>query len=296
MTKEPFWKRLGRALKEENEESAEDIDREVANAVKAIQEAEVSSVTTKEVFAGRGQGGGKIFIMDLGPIYAAIGARSQRLMAANKLICERVFQQHVAGGRGRFSFEGDYFVLRFAGLPDAEAFELAIRIVNTVGEQILGDRFHSMAVPALVIVAELDDVLGQDGALDAARLHATIAGGGIACAMEEPPATAPEWLRLRWKHRRDAAAAASASGTPPVPPSERVWQRGADGRMGPARPGSGPLGTAATRGKTPVGGQPNGRRELSQFAKRKGEDRRKTQRSFSGDDRRTSFDRRGRGY
>lgn len=292
MTKQPFWKRLGKALAEEEEESAADIDRAVEDAVKAIQRAEVSAITTKDVFAGWGEGGGKVFVMDMAPIYRIIGGRSDRLAAANKLICERVFQGHVVRGLGRFSFEGDHFVMRFGGLGDAQAFQLAIDIVNAIGAQILGDRFHVMAVPGLVVVADLDTLLTHGGTIDAAKLSSAVTGGGIVFDMAEPPAGAPEWQRLQWKNRQGGGSATGAR--PQAVSAERLWRGGAAGMTDPAAAGWRPV--QAAKAKPGIGTQPHGRREATQFAKRKGEDRRKVQRPFAGPDRRESFDRRGRGY
>ena len=295
MTKEPIWKRLGKALADDEEETPEDIDREIESAVKAIQEAEVSSLTAEEVFGGgRDDANGKAFVMDLAPVFATIGSRSERIVAANELICERVFADHVSRGQGRASFEGDCFVMRFAVARDAEAFQLAIEIVNAIGTQILGDRFHSMEIPGLVVVAEASDIMNKDGVLNPDKVRAVVDGGGIAMAMEEPPETAPEWMRLLWKNQQSATTV-RAEGTE-ARPSEQVWQRGADGALKPGAPGWRALDAAGAMGEVAKGGPAEPRRERDQFAKRKSEERRRGSRAFAGTDRRKAFDRRGRGY
>ena len=49
MGKQSLFRRVATAFREEGEESSENIDREMESAVKAIKEAEVSSLTTEEV-------------------------------------------------------------------------------------------------------------------------------------------------------------------------------------------------------------------------------------------------------
>ena len=295
MTKDRLWKRLGKALGKEVEETPEDIDREIESAVKAIKEAEVSSLSTDEVFDGaRDDADGKAFVMDLAPVFATIGSRSERIVAANELICERVFADHVSRGSGRASFEGECFVMRFSKVRDDEAFRLAMDIVNTIGTQILGDRFHSMELPGLVVVAEAGDIMDKDGSLNPDKVRTVVDGGGIAVAMEEPPETAPEWMRLLWKSQLSSTIVRAEGAE--ARPSEQVWQRGDDGALDPGAAGWRSLDTAAAKGEVAVGGPAKPRRELDGYAKRKSEERRRISRPFAGTDRRKAFDRRGRGH
>ena len=185
--------------------------------------------------------------------------------------------------------------MRFAITRDAEAFQLAIEIVNTIGTQILGDRFHSMEVPGLVVVAEASDIMNKDGTLNSDRVRSVVDGGGIAVAMEEPPETAPEWMRLLWKNRLSSTIVRAEGAE--ARPTEQVWQRGADGALQPGTSGWYTLdNTPMAKGEVATGGPAEPRREIDRFAKRKSEERRSRAHAFAGTDRRKAFDRRGRGY
>ena len=71
--------RVARALGSEAEETSEDIDREVEAAVRAINEMEVSVIDGDSVLGGGwGEAGDVVYILDLEPIYAVIGARDGR--------------------------------------------------------------------------------------------------------------------------------------------------------------------------------------------------------------------------
>ena len=124
MTKKTsFLSRFTKALREEEEVSAQDIDREVAAAVQAIKETSADGVEAAAVLgSGWREGGDLVHIMDMTPIYEVIGGRTGRLAWALQEACEHAFAQHVERGRGRAFFQGDRFYMRFAGIGAAEGF------------------------------------------------------------------------------------------------------------------------------------------------------------------------------
>lgn len=198
MVKFSLFSRVAKVLREEEEESSEDIDRAVEAAVKAIDEMEVSVVEGAGLVGGGwGEAGDMVYIMDLAPIYEIIGRTGRQ---ADNLhgICEHVFSQNLKGRRGRGSVEATGFFMRFTGAGKEEGFQRAATIVNVIGEHVLGNRFHAMEVPALVVVADAASITNKDGSLNLEKANAVVKSGGLSVAMDAPDADAPLWLRQRW--------------------------------------------------------------------------------------------------
>jgi len=96
MAKNSLLKKIARALGEEEEVTSEDLDRELADAVATIQSAGVALVDTEEVTGSNwGAADDRIHVLNLAPIYKAMGSRSERLMFGAKTICEHVLEREV---------------------------------------------------------------------------------------------------------------------------------------------------------------------------------------------------------
>lgn len=176
MTKKSLFSRLAKALTENDNSGIDlsadrdiaDIDRDLEAAVQAIKEAKSDTLAASDVLGdGWAEGGDMVYIMDLAPIYGMIGGPAGR-MAANLLeTCQLVFSLKVGQGRRRSFFEGDLFIMRFAGIDHSQSSRLAAEIVNEIGVRILGVRFQTMEAPGLMVVAD----------------------------------AAPQWPRMRWANR-----------------------------------------------------------------------------------------------
>ena len=249
MVKFSLFSRVAKVLREEEEESSEDIDRAVEAAVKAIDEMEVSVVEGAGLVGGGwGEAGDMVYIMDLAPIYEIIGRTGRQ---ADNLhdICGHVFSQNLKGRRGRGSVEAGGFFMRFTGAGKEEGFHRAATIVNVIGERVLGNRFHALEVPALVVVADAASITNKDGSLNLEKANAVVKSGGLSVAMDAPDADAPLWLRQRWDTPpgggegimvRDGADTVAA-------PADPKWIGGSDAGPEPGAPDWHPTETRPDR-------------------------------------------------
>ncbi|MDP6788164.1 MAG: hypothetical protein QGI13_13660 [Rhodospirillales bacterium] len=213
MAKKSFLNRLTRALRADEGPTAGDIDDEVESAVKAIGEAQIDTVNAEDVLGdGWGETGAMVYILDLVPLYKMIGSRTGRLVSALRATCESVFSHHAGAGRGRAVFRGDQYFMRFADTDETRTFRLAATIINEVGARIFGDRFQPMAIPGLLVVADVGDITNQDGSLNAEMAAAVVHGGGLVVDMDEPDSDAPAWLSLRWNSVFGGGAASADPG------------------------------------------------------------------------------------
>ena len=292
MRKNSLFGRVARALGEEEEETSEDIDREVEAAVKAINEMEVSVIDGDSVLGGGwGEAGDMVYIMDLEPIYAVIGARHGRQADNLRETCERVFSQQVERGRG--SFESNGYFMRFTGFSSAQGFNQAAIVVNEIGERILGGRFRAMEVPALVVVADVAQITNEDGSLNMEKAGYVVKSGGLPLAMEEPGADDPIWLKERWA-------------SPLARPDDPIWTGGSDSE--PGAPYWHPTETRPDHASNEewqeihhggesvqaIAGKP--KRSRDDWNNRGYQDRRTSFSPFREPDRRVAMDRRGRGF
>ncbi len=266
MAKKSFFSKFTGGSKDDEDELIKNIDRELEEAVAAIQATEVETLDAKEVLSTSwGDAGDNLFIMDLKPIYEMIGGRAGRLAENLRDACTRVFSQHTTPP-DRGDVKGNHFVMRFTGGDDETGFRSAAAIVNTVGSGILGSRFETMEVPELIIMADAASVTNPDGSLNSEMIEAEIKRGGIPMvAMDEPADDAPHWIKLLWKKKIS----------------------GAEFYIDPAKPDS---SAAAPPAKT------TGASSQEKPIKNRGEDRRKAASFLHTNDRRKTLDRRGRGY
>lgn len=310
MAKLSLFGRVAKALGEEKEESSEDIDRAVEDAVKAIDEMEVDVVDADGLVGGGwGEAGEMVYIMDLAPIYAIIGREGRQADNLHEF-CEHVFSQKVRARRGRGSVEATGFFMRFTNTSKEEGFHLAATIVNIVGERVLGNRFHAMEVPALVVVADAASITNEDGSLNMEKVQSVVESGGLPMPMEEPAADAPLWLRQRWDSAlgggegimvRDGADA-------PASPGDPKWIGGSDPGPEPGDPEWHPTETRPDhisnkeweeikiRRKAAQAAAEKPKRSQEDFRNRTFQERRKTLLRFKGADKRLAMDRRGRGF
>ncbi len=310
MGKQSLFGRIAKVLGEKEEESTEDIDRAVEEAVKAIDEMEVSVVEGDGLIGdGWGEAGDMVYIMDLAPIYEIIGSTGRQADNLHET-CNRVFSQNLEGGRGRGSVEGTGFFMRFTGANQANGFHLAAVIVNEIGERVLGSRFQTMEVPALVVVADAASITNKDGSLNMERANAVVKSGGLTVAMDAPDADAPLWLRQRWDTPlgggggtmvRDGADTAAS-------PADPKWIGGSAAGPEPGAPEWHPTDTRPDhisnqeweeiqiRGGAAQAAAEKPKRSPEDFSSRSYQDRRKTFRPFKGSDKRVAMDPRGRGF
>lgn len=203
--------KIADALLDKDEETSEDIDREVTTAVKAIKQAKGDVLDGATVLMDSwGEPGDLVYIVDLLPFYDAIGGRDGRLAPRLPEACENVFAQHVAEGDGHGGVEGDFFLMRFAGASAIAGFRKAAEIVNDIGERMMGERFKAIEIPALVVVADVADIVDEHGDINPAKTRGMVKSGGIAFTMDEPDPDDPEWLKLRFRQRRQAAEATAS--------------------------------------------------------------------------------------
>ncbi len=143
--------------------------------------------------------GGKIYIMDLNPIFDLIGGSEGRSAENLRETCHEEFAEHSVKGRDQATLEGDLFVMRFAGISDQEGFTLAAGIVNTIGLDLLGSRFETMEAPDLLVVTSAAHAFNPDGSPNLDAMRASVKDGGFPVSMAEPDDNAPHWVKLRWK-------------------------------------------------------------------------------------------------
>lgn len=269
MAKRSFFSKLTGGSKKDEDKLIKDLDRELEEAVAAIQDSETETLDAKEVLsASWGEAGDTLFIMNLVPIFEMIGGRSGRLAENLRDACTRVFSQHTSPP-DHAGVKGDHFVMRFTGSNDEESFRSAAAIVNTVGRGILGDRFETMEVPELIVMAEVSSVTNPDGSLNSEKIEAEVKRGGVPLvAMDEPSDDAPHWIKLLWEKKIS----------------------GAEFFIEPLKPAS---SGEAQKKDAPAAAEPSLKERPSI---KRGQDRRKAASFLHSDDRRTTLDRRGRGY
>lgn len=237
MSKKSFINKLSERLSEPAEKSPEEIDRELAAAVEAIKAEKVETLEGEKVLSSNdGQAGGKVYIMDLNPIYDLLGGSEGRLAENLRENCHKEFAEHSVKGRDQATREGDLFVMRFADISDQEGFTLAATIVNTIGMDLLGSRFEALEVPDLLVVTSAA-VFNPDGSPNLDAMRASVKDGGFPVSMTEPDDDAPHWVKLRWKKelrnfqlQTQEFKATSEAAQRPSRPSSKYIERKADDR------------------------------------------------------------------
>ena len=146
--------------------------------------------------------------MSLPPLFNAIGSSEGRLADSLRESCGRIFREKVSADRGRCAIENSNFVMRFVD-QEAIAFQLAATIINAIGTFILMDRFKTMDLDGLLIVAHAGDITNDNGTLNASKVDAAVKKGGVPTGMKQPGPDAPIWLKLFWKANTALKAAFS---------------------------------------------------------------------------------------
>ena len=266
MAKESFFTRLmGKSLKDDEGPTSEEIDREVENAVTAIKAKKQDMITATSVLRSQKSGGeddtDRVFLLDLAPMFSAIGSRTGRVADRLREECPVVFEKHRKHDKDLCSLEADLFLMRFPGTPNIKGFQRAALVVNEIGKDILGNQFESMELPGLLTVARPKDLADSDDEFSAKLAKTVIADGGTLINMGEPSERAPNWLKLQWTSNMNRSAEFRAQ------PLQYKKKQASHSHHTPA-----------------------------QRLKRSAEDRRHGAKPFHGRDRRHTFDRRGRGY
>lgn len=200
MSKKSFIDKLLEKLSEPEEKSPEEIDRELAEAVEAIKSEKVKTLEGEKVLSSNvSQDGGKVYIMDLDPIFDLLGSSEGRVAENLRENCHKEFAELSVQGRDKATHEGNLFIMRFAEISDQEGFALAATIVNTIGLELLGSRFESMEVPNLLVVTSADAAFNPDGSPNLDAMRTSVKDGGLPVSMTEPGDDAPHWVKLRWK-------------------------------------------------------------------------------------------------
>ncbi len=200
MSKKSFFNKLSERFSGPEEKSPEEIDRELAASVEAIKAEKVETLEGEKVLSSSdSQAGGKVYIMDLNPMYDLIGGREGRSAENLRESCHEVFAERMVKGRDQATLEGELFVMRFAGISDQEGFKLAAAIVNTIGMDLLGSRFETLEVPNLLVATSADAAFNPDGSPNPDAMRAAVEDGGLPVSMAKPDDDAPHWVKLRWK-------------------------------------------------------------------------------------------------
>ncbi len=262
MSKKSFIGKLSERFSEPEEKSSEDLDRELAEAVEAIKSEKVETLEGEKVLSSGddSEAGGKVYILDLDPLYGLIGGSEGRLAENLRENCHKEFAERSVEGRDQATLEGDLFVMRFAGISDQEGFILAATIVNIIGKELLGSRFETMEVPDLLVVTSAAVAFNPDGSPNLDAMRASVKDGGFPVSMAEPDDDAPHWVKLRWKKEL------------------RNFQ----------------LRTQEFEAKSEAARRPS--RGAGEYVKRQTDGRRVHMKPFEGEDKRQTVDRRGRGY
>lgn len=140
-----------------------DEDRMVA----ASQVFEDASVTDERIANTKiSGGGGKVFALDLRPFFRAIGTKAgQRSADTFTRFCENWLSRAVGRG-GAYEFDGLEFFFFRLDLPNNEAINEAIEIVNEIGLQYLRGAFNPDLVPQSIVPLDADKALDAKGKID----------------------------------------------------------------------------------------------------------------------------------
>lgn len=261
MSKKTLFDKVFDLLDGTEGKSPEEIDREVTAAVEAIEAEKLQTLEAEKIIhGGDGQTGGNVYIMDLKPLYEMIGGREGRLAEFLRTHCQMNFDKFSVKDRDVARRESELFVMRFGTINDEESFALAATIVNATGRELLGSQFETMDVPLLVVVTPAASAFNPDGSPNLEAMRAAVKDGGITVAMDIPDDDAPQWVKLRWERE------------------ERNIQ----------------VLALKAQAKTETAQPPA--RDRNIWSKRKVDERRTRMIRYRGNDKRKTFERRGRGY
>jgi len=201
-----FFSELVSGLLKSDEATPEDIDREVESAVQSIKNPQGETLDGSSLLVDDWESAGDfVYIMDLVPIYDAVGGRDDWPEQRMAEVCENVFGHHVREGHGHAHLKGDLFFMRFAERTSAAGFHKAAEIINDIGARMIGERFTKIKIPDLVVVTTKADISDESGHLNTAKAKVVMKSGGITFTMEEPKPDQPEWLLEYWRNRKPTA-------------------------------------------------------------------------------------------
>jgi hypothetical protein len=101
-------------------------------------------------------GGGKVFAFDMRPFFRAIGTKAgERSADTFTRFCENWLARAVGKG-GAYEFDGLEFFFFKLDLPNDEAVNEAIEIINEIGLQYLRDAFNADLVPQSIAPLDAD--------------------------------------------------------------------------------------------------------------------------------------------
>lgn len=173
-------------------------------------------------------GGGKVFAFDLRPFFRAIGTKAgERSADTFTRFCENWLARAV-GKNGAYEFDGAEFFFFKLDLPNAEAVNEAIEIVNEIGLQYLRDAFNPDLVPQSIAPLDADKATDPEtGKINRKLAFDALAGWR---AIHGTSLTKEQIIDFTSKDRPDEALTMVAIEVADRPAAVRV-QRGPDRRQ-----------------------------------------------------------------
>ena len=214
MARKTFFNKLTNYVldKDDEEESAEDIDRRLEAELAEIESQEVETLDGETMLKDDWQDNDDVvYIMDLGPLYAIVGGRQSMLGKRLPDACENIFERLVSPTEGRGRRRADLFLMSFSHPSREAGFKRAAEVINEIGLQTIGERFNSIEIPDLFIAADPKALADGDGNLDLEKAKAEMESGGIGCSLGEPGPDDPIWLQFSMKKATKAAEVAKAA-------------------------------------------------------------------------------------
>jgi hypothetical protein len=121
-------------------------------------------------------GGGKVFAFDLRPFFRAIGTKAgERSADTFTRFCENWLSRAV-GKTGAYEFDGLEFFFFKLDLPNDEAVNEAIEIINEIGLQYLRGAFNPDLVPQSIAPLDADKAIDANGNIDRKMAFDALAG------------------------------------------------------------------------------------------------------------------------
>jgi hypothetical protein len=106
-------------------------------------------------------GGGKVFAFDMRPFFRAIGTKAgERSADTFTRFCENWLSRAV-GKAGAYEFDGLEFFFFKLDLPNDEAVNEAIEIINEIGLQYLRGAFNADLVPQSIVPLDADKAVDE---------------------------------------------------------------------------------------------------------------------------------------
>ncbi|MAF48698.1 MAG: hypothetical protein QGH73_05495 [Rhodospirillales bacterium] len=115
-------------------------------------------------------GSGKVFILDMGPIFKALGvARKDRIGHSLVRFCDNLMARAVAGN-GTYDSQGSDMFFFKLNMSDDDALRAAVNIVNQAGTHFLRGGFKAEdLIPQMIDAVNEAEAMGADGGIDPKR-------------------------------------------------------------------------------------------------------------------------------